>query len=118
MTAKHTVLLLPFTRDILEDPSQILSLVYKTTQESVESCTVLFSTPQSSRGDLYTTLGSDPRTYWDTFQKFLGKVYATLSAAQWAAGKVLLDVEVGFEGYDLARRFSGKDVKVINLRGE
>jgi len=29
-----------------------------------------------------------------------------------------MDVEVGFEGYDLQKRFGGKNVKVINLRGE
>lgn len=115
MTAEHTVLVLPFTRSILADPTPILNLVYKTTQESRESCTVLFSTPSSARRDLYTTLKAEPRKYWDTFQKFLGRVYATLSAAQWGVGRVLMNVEVGFEGYDLQTRFGGKQVKVINL---
>ena len=116
MTAEHTVLILPFTPSILADPAPILQLVYKTTQESTASCTVLFSTPSSSGRDLYTRLKAEPRKHWDTFQKFLGRIYATLSAAQWGVGRVLLDVEVGFEGYDLKKRFEGKKVKVINLR--
>jgi pantetheine-phosphate adenylyltransferase len=114
MTAEHTVLVLPFTSSLLADPTPILHLVYKTTTESKESCTILFSTPSSSR-DLYAMLQAEPRMYWHTFQKFLGRVYATLSAAQWSVGRVLMDVEVGFEGYDLQKRFGGKKVKVINL---
>ena len=115
MTAQHTVLVLPFTPSILVDPTPVLQLVYKTTQESRESCTVLFSTPASAGRDLYTTLKAEPRKYWETFQKFLGRIYATLSAAQWVVGRVLMDVEVGFEGYDLQKRFGGNQVKVINL---
>jgi len=117
MTVEHAVLILPFTPGLLADPTPILHLVYKSTQESRESCTILFSTP-SPRGDLYAKLKAEPRKYWHTFQKFLGRVYATLSAAQWSVGRVLMDVEVGFEGYDLQKRFGGKKVKVVNLRGE
>jgi len=29
-----------------------------------------------------------------------------------------MDVEVGFEGYDLQSRFGGKQVRVVNLDGE
>jgi pantetheine-phosphate adenylyltransferase len=118
MTAEHTVLILPFTPSILADPSPILHLVYRTTQDSKASCTILFSTPSTPTGDIYSVLKAEPRKYWHTFQKFLGRVYATLSAAQWSVGRVLMDVEVGFEGYDLQQRFGGKKVKVINLRCE
>jgi pantetheine-phosphate adenylyltransferase len=118
MTTEHTVLVLPFTPSILADPTPILHLVYKTTQESRESCTILFSTPSTPSGDIYSILKAEPRRYWQIFQKFLGRVYATLSAAQWSVGRVLLDVEVGFEGYDLPKRFGGKKVKVVNLRCE
>jgi pantetheine-phosphate adenylyltransferase len=118
MTAGHTVLILPFIPSILADPTPILHLVYKTTQESSQSCTILFSTPSTPTGGIYSVLKAEPRKYWHTFQKFLGRVYATLSAAQWSVGMVLMDVEVGFEGYDLQQRFGGKKVKVINLRCE
>lgn len=119
MTAKHTVLVLPFTERVLDDPNPILSLVYEVTQQSSESCTILFS-PTSREKDLglYTKLKAEPRKYWDTLQKFLGKIYATLSAAQWSVGKVLLDVEIGFEGYALEQRFGGKEVMMYNIHGE
>jgi pantetheine-phosphate adenylyltransferase len=116
MTTEHTVLILPFTPDLLADPTPILHLVYKTTQKTCQSCTILFSTPSTPTGDIYSVLKAKPRNYWHTFQKFLGRVYATLSAAQWSVGRVLMDVEVGFEGYDVQKRFGGKKVKVVNLQ--
>jgi len=117
-TYTHTVLILPFTTQILDDPTLILPLIYRVTRESIESCTILFSTPTPNQGDLYTVLKVSPKKYWHPFQSFLGKVYATLSAAQWSVGRVLMDVEVGFEGYDLQSRFGGREVRVVNLDGE
>lgn len=113
--SEHTVLILPFNTQFLQDPTPVLPLIYRATQESQESCTILFSSPV---GDLYKTLRESPRKYWDTFQRFLGKVYATLSAVQWGVGRVSMDVEVGFEGYDLHTRFAGKEVRVIHLSGK
>jgi len=60
--------------------------------------TVLFSTPSSQGEQLYPLLRSNATANWDDFQAFLGKVYACLAAAQWTAGKVLMDVEVAFGG--------------------
>lgn len=111
MTAhRHTVLVLPFTPSILNDPARLLPTIYKVTTESVKSCTILFSTPSQSGGteDLYNTIRKSPRKYWDAFQRFLGKVYGTLGAAQWRAGRVLMDVEVLFEGMDIQMKFEGK----------
>ena len=117
-TYTHTVFVLPFNTQILDDPTPILPLIYRVTRESIESCTILFSTPTPNQGDLYTVLRASPKKYWHPFQSFLGKVYATLSAAQWSVGRVLMDVEVGFEGYDLQSRFGGREVRVVNLDGE
>ena len=117
MTAhRHTVLVLPFTPSILRDPARLLPAIYKVTTESVESCTILFSTPSQSGGteDLYTTIRKSPRKYWSVFQRFLGKVYGTLGAAQWRAGRVLMDVEVLFEGMDIQMRFEGKEGLVVS----
>lgn len=116
-TYTHTLLVLPFTTQILDDPTSILPLIYRVTRESLKSCTILFSTPTPNQGDLYTILRASPKKYWDNFQRFLGKVYATLSAAQWSVGRVLMDVEVGFEGYDSQSRSGGKQVRVVNLDG-
>lgn len=111
MTAhRHTVLVLPFTPSTLNNPAHLLPLIYKVTTESVESCTILFSTPSQSGGteDLYNTIRKSPRKYWSVFQRFLGKVYGSMGAAQWRAGRVLMDVEVLFEGLDIQMRFGGK----------
>ena len=108
---KHTVLVLPFTPSILNDPARLLPTIYKVTTESGESCTILFSTPSQSGGteDLYNTIRKSPRKYWSVFQRLLGKVYGTLGAAQWRAERVLMDVEVLFEGMDIQMKFEGKE---------
>lgn len=36
-------------------------------------------------------------------QSFLGGLYATLAAAQWACGRVLMDVEVAFDSQTVSR---------------
>jgi hypothetical protein len=118
MAHKHTVLVLPFTTSILNNPEDILPFVYSVTTKSVESCTVLFSTPSQSGGDLYQTIRQLPKKYWDTFQRFLGKLYGTMGAAQWIVGRVLMDVEVLFEGMELGleQRLGGrKGVEVFVL---
>jgi len=61
---------------------------------------VLFSTPSTDGEQLYPLIRSNPVDNWTDFQSFLGKVYACLAAAQWTAGKVLMEVEVAFQGED------------------
>jgi hypothetical protein len=117
MTNNHTVLVLPFTSSILSDPHPILHTIHQQVINSIESCTVLFSTPRPGGGEvgsgdeqLYITLRRSPKKYWDVFQRFLGKVYATMAAAQWRVGRVLMDVEIGFDGgMDLEKRFKGEE---------
>jgi len=125
----HTFLILPFTSSILSDPSPLLETIYNTAYTSDQSCTVLFSTPSDGIGEgglLYSILKASPRKYWSTFQTFLGKVYAALAAGQWAAGKVLMDVEVLFDEDRLGSEEWGRRLRyakegghrVVVLEGE
>jgi len=125
----HTFLVLPFTSSILSNPSPLLKTIYNTAYTSDQSCTVLFSTPSDGIGEggqLYSTFKAAPRRYWSTFQTFLGKVYAALAAGQWAAGKVLMDVEVlfdedrlGSDGWGRRLQYAKEgDHRVVVLEGE
>lgn len=112
MASKHTFVVLPLTSELLSDPSTILPAIYGAALHSAASCTIIFSSPSpfgssssnsnsksnDENDQLYTELRKSPRPNWTAFQTFLGKVYATLAAGQWRAGKVLMDVEVHFQG--------------------
>lgn len=97
MEIKHTFVVLPFTSDVLSDPSSLLPAIYHSALHSTQSCTVIFSSP-SPQLQLYGQLRKHPRRHWAEFQTFLGKVYAVLAAGQWRAERVLMDVEVHFQG--------------------
>lgn len=127
MESKHTFLVLPFTPTLLSDPSSLLPAIYGAALHSSLSCTIIFSSPSSSSSSsddqLYTQLRKSPRQSWTVFQIFLGKVYATLAAGQWRAGKVLMDVEVHFEGEqgdwgDKLLYAKEEDKRLIVLEGE
>ena len=139
----HTVLLLPLNFTSFKDPSPILPIIRETLQKCVlESFTVLFvdppnlsphaqsasisafntagssSTRQKSRGRLYANLRRDLSTNIALVQAFLSRIYATLAAAQWGCGRVLMDVEVIFEGEALALSFSDlENGQAIRLKG-
>jgi hypothetical protein len=100
-TSKHTYLLLPLTEDLLYDPSPLSQTIYNSAYTSLESCTVLFSSPGGVQ--LYDTLRQSPTRHWQSFQTFLGRIYASLAAGQWEAGRVLMDVEVLFDEDHLER---------------
>lgn len=131
--ADHTVLLLPFTEDTYTNVHPLLPLIFQTlTHSSYSALTAIFSTPSSAEAtdstpsqpidQLYTQLRKDPVAHWTKFQTFLGKIYATLAAAQWRSGRVLMDVEVRFVGedgdwsekLDLGR---WEDTRVIGIEG-
>lgn len=103
-TPEHTYLLLPFTEDLLYDPSplSLSQTIYNSAYTSLESCTVLFSSPGGSQ--LYDTLRQSPTRHWHSFQTFLGRIYASLAAGQWEAGRVLMDVEILFDEDHLERK--------------
>lgn len=129
--AAHTYLLLPFTTDILADPSPLLRTIYNASLSSQQSCALIFCSPKESsrKGiggqQLYNILKASPRRHWSAFQLFLGKVYAALAAGQWEAGKVLMDVEVQFdedgsrhEDWERRLLYAGKGVgRVLLLEG-
>ena len=94
-------LVIPFSSATYPDPSPVLSTIYRTLVSlpaTSTNLTVLFSTPSAHGPQLYPKLRSNAVDNWADFQSFLGKVYACLAAAQWTAGKILMDVEVAFEG--------------------
>jgi hypothetical protein len=136
----HTCLILPFTHATYTDPSPLLHTIYQVlAQSSLQSLTLIFSTPPPSQNtspalpmhdlaraqheQLYATLVRSPTAHWARFQGFLGTVYATMAAAQWSSGKVLMEVEVHYEGeqgdwaekLDLAER---RDLQVVGLQGQ
>ncbi|WVW83134.1 hypothetical protein I302_105152 [Kwoniella bestiolae CBS 10118] len=105
---EHSILILPFTSSILSDPTEAISTILDTLPRSaIKSFTVLFTTPppaSSSSYDrqqneqLYAMLKRSPTKNFRILQSFLGRIYAALATAQLAAGKVLMDVEVHFDG--------------------
>jgi pantetheine-phosphate adenylyltransferase len=120
-TRDHTLLILPFTPELLDSPHALLPIIYRSVTASLRSHTVLFCTPRpsvlatsssasapatSSRihasppPQLFAALRRDPRAHFHALQTFLGKVYATMAAAQWQVGRVLMEVEVHFLGED------------------
>ena len=123
METKHTFVVLPFTPDILVDPSKLLPVIYRAALHSTESCTIIFSSPCSDNTQLYARLRKSPGRNWAQFQSFLGKVYAALSAGQWMSGRVLMDVEVRFDGEqgDWGDKLSfakEEDKRLVVLQGE
>ena len=116
--AEHTLLVLPFTASIYFDPSPLLSPISKIVHASTHSALLLFSTPYDEQ--LYTTLRRDPRATFDEFQRFLGINYAALAEAQWEAGKVLMDVEVRFEGENgnWEDKLGKRSWQIVKLTGE
>ncbi|RXK36701.1 hypothetical protein M231_06008 [Tremella mesenterica] len=99
--AQQLSLVLPFTKNLLYDPSPLYPTLYNTFVQAVDiaSFTVIFTSPGIE--ELYDVLQLDARRHWSDFQSFLGKVYATLGAAQWRSRKVLLPVDVLFARSDL-----------------
>ncbi|WWC90072.1 uncharacterized protein L201_005005 [Kwoniella dendrophila CBS 6074] len=100
----HSILLLPFTTSILSDPSEIISTILNTLpKSSKESFTIILTTPpqitnKNDQEQLYTKLLLSPKAHFETFQTFLGRIYSALATAQSNAGKILMDVEVHFDG--------------------
>lgn len=114
--AQRHVLVLPFDSSTYPDPAPLLPTIHETlTSLPTDSThfTVLLITPDDSQ--LYLTLRSSPVSCWNDFQGSLSKLYACLAAAQWSCGKVLLDVEVAFEG---EAEFNLKDLEVIVPEGQ
>jgi hypothetical protein len=116
-SSDHSLLVLPFTRQLLQlqSPNPFLPLIYRTATTTLRSLTVLFTTPApptpladgafSSRttqpaSQLYVKLRNNPSASVVKLQAFLSQVYATLAAGQWSAGRALMDVEVHFGGED------------------
>lgn len=121
----HIILLLPFTLSTYQNPTPLLPIIHQTlTHSSLKSLTVIFLTPDATSPDqLYTQLRKNPVKHWHGFQIFLGKVYATLAAAQWACSRVLMDVEIRFEGEDggwaeKLRKGGSSEFQVISSNGE
>lgn len=97
----NVCLVLPFTPSLLLDPTPLLPTIYQTvvavpTSHIIVRLVTPSSTGEPAEGQLYDRLRRNPRANWDVLQRFLAEVYASLSAGQWACGKVLLDVEVAF----------------------
>lgn len=118
-TTKNTALVLPFTSGILKDPSAILPIVFDTAQQPTETLTVVFSTPGSGK-QLYTELRAAPKAHFEELQRFLGKVYAALAAGQWISNRVLLSVEVRFDGElgDWSEKLQAVPDEIVALEGE
>ena len=96
--AGSTVLILPFTLSTLLHPEPLLPIITQAIHCSSKSLLVILSTQSGEQ--LYATLHRNPKTNWVRLQRFLGKIYAPMVTAQWAVGRVLMDVEVRFEGED------------------
>ncbi|ORX39841.1 hypothetical protein BD324DRAFT_678928 [Kockovaella imperatae] len=108
----RTVLLLPFTPAILNQPDVLLPIIHDVlTRTLSKHFTVIFSTPYlpfdletassftiDSHQQLFNVLKLNPDANFGVFQAFLGKVYSALVAAQWSCERVSMDVEVLFEG--------------------
>jgi pantetheine-phosphate adenylyltransferase len=93
----NVLLVLPFTAGLLRDPSALLRLLFHTAERATSTVSVVFTTPGSG-AQLYSALRAAPRKHFDALQNFLAEVYAALAAGHWAAGRVLVDVEVHFDG--------------------
>lgn len=93
---EHILLVLPFTTGLLRDPSSLLGVVFTAAQHATKTVTVAFVTPGEEQ--LYPSLLAAPKAHWDKLQHFLGKVYSALAAGHWAADRILVDVEVRFQG--------------------
>ncbi|WWC69483.1 uncharacterized protein I206_103424 [Kwoniella pini CBS 10737] len=113
----HTILLAPFTLDILQDPSNIISIILDVLpKSSLKSFTVIFTSPSSSttvQEQLYKRLKESPVLNFSIFQSFLGKVYAGLATSQLSIGKILMDVEIHFDGED-----GSWNEKIFRSKGE
>ena len=118
--AKHTLLSLPFTPATYIDPSLLLPIISHAVRASSLSCFVLFSTPHGEQ--LYTDLRRNPRASFEGLQRFLGRVYSVMAEAQWEAAKVLMDVEVRFEGEHeggvWGESLGDRDWRVLKLKGK
>lgn len=90
------VLLAPLLPALLLDPSPLLPILFDAlTERTSRSFTTIFVST-SKFTDLYDVLRSNSAANWSTFQAFLAKIYSILAAAQWRAGRVLMDVDVHF----------------------
>ncbi|ODO03418.1 pantetheine-phosphate adenylyltransferase [Cryptococcus wingfieldii CBS 7118] len=112
-TADHIILCLPLTPALFTAPQPLVALILDILPPSAsKSFTVFFSTPKgalanaqslipgkgSDQEQLYSLLQRSPKESFAGLQSFLGAIYTALWTAQWKCGKVLLDVEVHFEG--------------------
>lgn len=118
MAARNLALILPFTPGILKDLSALLPIIFEAAQLPTESLTVVFSTP-GSETQLYAELRKAPKAHFEELQVFLGKVYAALAAGQWTANRVLLEVEVRFDGElgDWSEKLQAVPDEVVRLEG-
>ncbi|WRT67099.1 uncharacterized protein IL334_004065 [Kwoniella shivajii] len=109
----HTILILPFTHSLLLSPETLISTILSTLPtSSKKSFTVVFTSPTSPQ--LYGSLLQTPVKHFDIFQSFLGRIYAALATAQLNAGRVLMDVEVHFDGENgpwAEKLFHGREVE-------
>jgi hypothetical protein len=114
----HLLLILPFTQTTLLNPSTFIPpLLELVVDYSLKSIVVYFSSPKDHE-QLYSRLENNARDSWSTFQHFLGVVYSALAAAQWQCGKVLLNVEVHFDGeHGSIQEKMEEDVVAVVLEG-
>lgn len=144
-SSKHIVLVLPFTASTYLHPAPLLRIIHSHfLANPAASYTVLFSTPEQPRRrssafsssyqdvaplpqgpseQLYVQLKRNPRANFAGMQTFLGAVYAALSGAVWASGRILTDVDVRFEGEagveaGLVDMLSSQGTVVFGLEGE
>ncbi|KAK8869854.1 hypothetical protein IAR55_000422 [Kwoniella newhampshirensis] len=89
------------------------------------SCRLASAASEEPQHQLYALIRNSPREYFQQFQVFLGKIYAASAAAQWRAGRVMMDVEVHFDGEDgdwgekLFRDAAGRgECQIIRLEGD
>jgi hypothetical protein len=110
------ILVLPFTRATLDDPTPLLPIITRVfTEASSSDFLVLFSSPGPAQ--LYPHIRKQALSNWNPFQTFLAKVYACLAAAQWSTGNVLSHVEVAFDGEGEGSLKGYEDARVIGPRG-
>lgn len=119
---EHALLLLPFTPALLADPAPVLPTLFLAAQRAAtRTLTVVFSTPAACHDgrQVYVSLREAPRVHWAAFGAFLGRAYSALAAGQWAADRVLLDVEVRFDGEegDWALKVLAAPERVFVLEG-